>query len=140
MLLYKRMTFGSPNKAMIAVAHAWIDAANRRDADGIIALSDPDIEIVGPRGAVRGAAVLRDWLMRAGLSLENKRTFARDGAVVVEQHGVWRSVETGDFTGEADVASRFEVTGGKVTAYERHDDLDAALAAAGLDASDETAV
>lgn len=139
MLLYKRMTFSLRNEARITVAHAWIDAANRRDADGLVALSDPDIEIIGPRGAVRGVAVLRDWLMRAGLSLENKRTFARDGAVVVEQHGVWRSVETGEFVGEANVASRFKVTSGKVTAYERHDDLDAALTAAGLEASDEKA-
>ena len=122
----------------VSVAHAWIDAANRQHGDDLIALSAPHIEIVGPRGSVRGAAVLRDWLTRAGLTLENKRTFARDGAVVVEQHGVWRSVETAEFVGEADVASRFEVDGGRVTAFERFDDLSAALAAAGLEESDET--
>ena len=122
----------------VAVVHAWIDAANRQDGDGLVALSDADIEIVGPRGAVRGAAVLRDWLTRAGLTLENERTFARDGAVVVEQHGVWRSAETGEFVGEANVASRFEVADGRVTAFERYDDLNAALADAGLKESDET--
>lgn len=119
------------------VTHAWIDAANRQDSDDLVELSDPDIEIVGPRGSVRGAAVLREWLMRAGLTLNNKRTFARDGAVVVEQHGVWRSVETGAIVGEADVASRFEVRDGRVTAFQRYDDLRAALIAAGLKESDE---
>ena len=121
-----------------AVVHAWIDAANRQDGDDLVALSDPDVEIVGPRGSLRGAGVLRDWLTRAGLTLENKRTFARGGAVVVEQHGVWRSVETGEFVGEADVAARFEVGGGRVTAFERYDELCAALTAAGLEESDET--
>jgi limonene-1,2-epoxide hydrolase len=120
------------------VVHAWIDAANRQRGDALVALSAPDIELVGPRGSVRGAAVLREWLTRAGLTMENRRTFARDGAVVVEQHGVWRSVDTGEFVGEADVASRFEVVHGKVAAFERYDDLDAALAAAGLGESDLT--
>ena len=122
--------------APLAVVRAWIDAANRQDGGGLVALSDPDIEIVGPRGAVRGAAVLRDWLERAGLTLETRRTFARGGAVVVEQRGVWRSTETGEVMGEADVASRFAVDRGRVTAFERFDTLDAALAAAGLSASD----
>ena len=121
-----------------AVAHAWVEAANRQDGDGLAALSSPDIEIVGPRGSVRGAAVLREWLTRAGLTLENRRTFARNGTVVVEQRGVWRSAETEGEASEADVASRFEVEGGRVVAYERFDNLSAALAAAGLGEADET--
>ena len=122
----------------VKTVHSWIDAANRQDTDALLALSDPDVEIVGPRGSVRGAAVLRDWLTRAGLTLQNKRTFARGSAVVVEQRGVWRSAETGGEASEADVASRFEVEGGRVVAYERFDDLGAALTAAGLGEADET--
>lgn len=122
----------------VVTAHAWIDAANRQDGDGLVALSHPNIEISGPRGAVHGAAVLRDWVVRAGLRLENRRTFARGGAVVVAQRGLWQSGETGAFTGEAEVASRFTVENGRVVAFERHDDLAAALAAADLEASDET--
>ena len=122
----------------LTVVRDWIDAANRQDTDALLALSDPDVEIVGPRGSVRGAAVLRDWLARAGLTLKTKRAFARGGAVVVEQRGVWRSAETGGEASEADVASRFEVEGGRVVAYERFDDLGAALAAAGLGEADES--
>ena len=122
----------------VAVAHAWIEAANRRDIDELVRLSDPDIDIVGPRGSVRGTAILRDWLSRAGLTLESRRTFVRDGIVVVEQHGVWRSPETGEVVGAADVASRFSVAGARVVAYQRFDNLGAALSAAGLSASDET--
>lgn len=121
-----------------AIAHAWVEAANRQDGDRLTELSSPDIEIVGPRGSVRGTAVLREWLTRAGLTLESKRTFVRGGTVVVEQYGVWRSVETGEAAGEASVASRFEVEGGRIVAYERFDDLGAALTAAGLEESDAT--
>jgi hypothetical protein len=123
----------------VAVAYAWIEAANRRDLEELVRLSDPGIEIVGPRGSVRGTAILREWLARAGLTLESRRTFARGGRVVVEQRAVWRSLETGEMAGAADVASRFTVEGARVVAYERLDNLDTALAAAGLSRSDETA-
>jgi len=115
----------------------WLDAANRRDDERIVGLSSPDIEIVGPRGSVRGSSVLREWLARAGLTLESKRVFARGGSIVIEQHGRWRSLETGKVIGEAEVASRFEVCDGRVAAYERFDELHAALLSAGLQMSDE---
>lgn len=123
----------------VAIARAWVEAANRQDERRIAELSSVDIEIVGPRGSVRGIDVLREWLVRAGLTLESKRIFARGNAVVMEQHGRWRSVETGEVIGEAEVASRFEVHEGRVVSYERFDELDAALRSAGLGESDERA-
>ena len=122
----------------LAVALAWIEAANQRDLERLMRLSDPNIDIVGPRGSIRGSAILRDWLSRAGLTLESRRSFARGGSVVVEPHGVWRSPETGDVVGVADVASRFRVEGAHVVTYERFDNVAAALSAAGLTGSDET--
>ncbi len=122
----------------LAIVQAWQDAANARDVARLLELSDPDIEVVGPRGSGRGHQLLRDWLGRAGLSLETRRVFVRGDAVVLAQHGVWRSVETGEVTGEAEIASRFRVAGRRVVQFARHDSLDAALAEAGLDDSDET--
>lgn len=71
------------------------------------------------------------------MSLESLRTFARDDQVVVAQHAVWRSVETGEVIGEADVASQFRVKEGRVTQYARYDSLDEALEAARLNDADE---
>lgn len=121
----------------VAVVQAWQAAANGQDGDRLIDLSDPNIEIVGPRGSGFGALLLREWLARAGLTLETQRIFARDQVVVVAQHGVWRSVETGEVQGEADLASRFRVVDGRVVQFARHDQLDQALEAAGLDPADE---
>jgi hypothetical protein len=65
------------------------------------------------------------------------RVFGRGDSVVVAQHGVWRSVESGEVLGEGEIASRFRVQEQQVTQFARHDSLDAALAEAGLSYADE---
>lgn len=90
---------------VFAVAEAWQAAANAHDRGWLLELSDPEIEIVGPRGVARGHEVLGAWLERAGLTAQTKRGFVRGDTVVLAQHGVWRSVATGDFQGEAELAT-----------------------------------
>ncbi len=126
-------------RGQLAVVEAWLAAADRADAPAMTALSAPDLEVVGPRGTVRGREVLGPWLARAGFSATPLRWFCgADGAVVVEQDAAWADPSTGAGRGRAVVASRFVVEGGVVSRYQRHDDgLPAALAAAGLRESDE---
>jgi hypothetical protein len=125
---------GTPRLAGFRVC--WLDAANRQDLDRLLELSDPNIEIVGPRGSGHGHQLLRDWLARAGLTLETRQAFVRGSVVALAQHGVWRSSETGAVTGESEVASHFRVRGRRVVQFARYDNLDAALAAAGLSEQD----
>ncbi len=112
---------------------AWLEAANARDAERLIALSDAEVELAGPRGSARGSELLRDWLQRAGLHLTSTRSWVAGDTVVIEQHGVWRDVDTGAPRGEADLASVFRVENNRVTYYARYDLLDQALAAAGVE-------
>lgn len=121
----------------LAIVRAWIEAANAQDADRLVALSDSNIEVGGPRGSGFGHALLRDWLARAGLSLTTLRTFARGNSVVAEQRGVWRAPDSGEVVGEQTVASVFVVDGQRVVKFARYDTLQEALAAAGLDQSCE---
>ena len=123
----------------LAVVEAWPDAVDRADARAATALCAPDLEVVGPRGSVRGREVLRSWMARAGFSARPLRWFcAAGGAVVVEQDATWSDPATGAERGRAVVASRFSIADGVVTGYQRHDDgLPAALAAAGLGPADE---
>jgi hypothetical protein len=123
-------------KKPYTIVAKWQEAANRQDIERLLALSDLDIEVVGPRGGGRGHQLLRDWMGRAGLSLTTLRAFARDDIVVLAQHGVWRSAETGEVIGEQDLASLFRVGGGRVVRFARYDGLDEALAAAGLTDAD----
>ena len=124
------------DKLSVETVQAWQDAANTHDKKRLLELSDPDIEIVGPRGSGYGHELLAAWLARAGLALETKRVFAQGDRVVLAQHGVWRSPE-GDVTGEADLASSFRVAAGRVTQFSRHGKLEEALAQAQLTETDE---
>lgn len=111
---------------------SWLSAANEQNIEQLLAVSDENIEIVGPRGVAMGHQILREWMGRAGLTLTSRRFFADGEAVVAAQHGVWRDADTGDIKGEADVASSFRVSNGKVIRYARFDDLASALADVGL--------
>ena len=121
----------------VTIARDWQAAANAQQLDRLLALSDPAIELVGPRGAAHGHQALRHWLGRAGLQLTTLRAFARDAVVVMEQRGEWRSPETGESLGGAIVATVFRVAERRVTRLARYDSLDTALAAAGLSHADE---
>lgn len=127
------MSFGS-----LAVVEEWLDAINRGDARRAGQLSAEEVEIAGPRGSMRGRQVLAAWMGRAGFSAESLRWFCgADGSVVVEQAARWSDPATGADRGQAQVASYFCVDGGGVARYERYENLEFALAAAGLDESDE---
>lgn len=116
----------------LRTVHDWLAAVNAGDVEGVLALTTPDVVIVGPRGIASGHEVLRGWLGHAGATFQTRETFVAGDAVVVAQRGVWRDVETGEVRGEADVATRFRIDGGRVAEMERYDDLHAALHAAGL--------
>lgn len=120
-----------------SIALAWQEAVNQRDVVHLLALSDPHIEIVGPRGSAYGHDILRQWLERAGLHIEHHRLFAKGDEVVVAGHGVWRDIDTGALIGEADMASHFRVTDERVAYYARFDHLADALTAAHLTDADE---
>jgi hypothetical protein len=121
----------------LEIASAWQQAANDQDAERLLSMSDPNIEVVGPRGSGYGHQLLRDWLGRAGLTLATLRAFARGETVVLAQRGVWRSIEGGDLIGERDLASRFDVQNGRVVRFARYDSLEEALDAANLSLADE---
>ena len=123
----------------LGVVEAWLDAVDRADARAAMALCAPDVEVVGPRGSVRGREVLGPWMARAGFTAHPLRWFCgADGAVVVEQDATWTDPATGAERGRAVVAAQFLVTDGVIARFRRHDDgLPAALAAAGLRESDE---
>ena len=118
------------------VVRAWHEAVNRGDADALVALSDDDIEVGGPRGSARGLAILRDWLDRAGIQLAPRRWFASPAELVVEQIATWRGPD-GAATDPQIIASSFTVENEKVTRTIRYETLEEALAATGLSLADE---
>ena len=128
------------SQGSLGVVEEWLSAVNRGDSQQLQELSADDVELVGPRGSARGRQVLAEWLARAGFSAVALRWFCgSDGAVVVDQCASWSEVESGTELGRANVASQFAVAAGVVTYYRRHESLDIALIAAGLDRTAEVA-
>ena len=95
----------------VDIVTAWLAAVNAGDADAALARTSPGVTIVGPRGTSHGHEVLRAWIGHAGAAFATRRTFARGGAVVVAQLGVWRDA-TGAVKGGMDVATRRVRSGG----------------------------
>ena len=118
----------------IRIVRDWHEALNAGDADRLVALSHPDVEVGGPRGSGHGTDLLREWVARAGIRIEPRRTFHRAETVVVEGEARWGEAETGGQT----VGSIFVVRDGQVSRVVRYPALASALLAAGLDESYET--
>ena len=121
----------------LAVVERWQLAVNEHDLEQLVALTAHDVEISGPRGGGRGHDVLRQWLSRAGFTAVPLRWFCgSEGVVVVEQVGRWFQPQSMGAS-ERIIASKFTVRSGRVTRFERFDDLEDALAAASLTDDDE---
>ena len=121
----------------LVIVQAWQDAASKPDIERLLELSDPNIEIVGPRGSGFGHQLLRDWITRAGLKMTTLRAFVRDSLVVVEQQAVWRNVETNEKVSESVIASQFVVENNRVKQFARYENLDTAFKQSGLSLTDE---
>jgi hypothetical protein len=109
----------------------WHVALNAAETDRLIALSTPDIAVGGPRGTGTGAELLRDWVARAGIRLEPRRTYVQGPRVVVEEIAQWRAAD-GSLTEPLTLASVFVVCDGLVAEVVRYESLEAALEAVGL--------
>ena len=121
----------------IRTVRAWHDALNSGDADYLVELSHPEVEVGGPRGTGHGTQLLREWVSRANIRLEPRRVFHRADTVVVEQRAEWRAAATGKVTVSQAVGSVFVVREGRVARVIRYSDLADALDAAHLDESHE---
>jgi ketosteroid isomerase-like protein len=109
----------------------WHDALNDGDVDTLLALSDPDVAVAGPRGVARGHDVLADWARRAGIRLEPVALHAAPAGdvVVVAQRASWPGQGAAE---PVDAASVFTVAGGRVASVARYGELAEAVAAAGI--------
>lgn len=116
---------------------AWEEAVNTRNLPGVLHCSDPDVELIGPKGVAKGHGALADWLTQAGISLDTQRCFASGHAVVHAQLASWHDQQTGKVVSERPVSTYYRVQDGKVARVARYDRLQEALKQAGLSEADE---
>lgn len=127
----------STDSRNLAIVATWHEALNAGQHDQLAALTDDEIEFVGPRGSGSGVALVTDWASRAGIRLQPSRWFHEDGTVVVEEQAQWQAEATGEWGEEQTVATAFLVRAGRIRRLARFDTLAEALADAGLDTSNE---
>jgi ketosteroid isomerase-like protein len=120
----------------IRTVRAWHEALNSGDADYLVELSHPEVEVGGPRGTGHGRQLLREWVSRANIRLEPRRVYHRANTVVVEQRAEWHAA-TGKVPVSQAVGSVFVIREGRVVRVIRYPDLAGALGAANLDESYE---
>jgi hypothetical protein len=114
-------------------------AVNAADSARLLALVTPDVEVGGPRGGGSGAALVADWVARAGITLIPGRVFARRDVLdvlVVEQDASWKDAATGAAGPAQPLATVLRLRRGRIAAILRYPSLAEALAAAGLGESD----
>ncbi|MCI0440419.1 MAG: nuclear transport factor 2 family protein [Chloroflexi bacterium] len=121
------------------IVRKWHAALNGGDVDELVTLVQGDVEVGGPRGASRGAQVVREWFGRANVRLNPTRFFCRKNTIIVEARGEWLS-EGGRAAGAQDVATVFVVKDGLISRIVRYDDLESAFRETGLDLSFEIKV
>ena len=124
------MSFSTPAGRIspeIETVTAWHEALNSGDVKSLLDLSHPDVEMGGPRGTVRGAQALEEWVDRAKIRLEPERVFHEKDTVVAQQRAEWQA------GGQQTVASIFVVRDGLVRSVVRYPGLAEALRAANLD-------
>ncbi|RNF38687.1 nuclear transport factor 2 family protein [Planococcus salinus] len=116
---------------VIETADLWTEKVNAKDVKGVLAVSDSNIEMVGPRGTAAGHETLTQWVEDSGLHLTTVTRFAKADTVVYEQQGTWENQD-----GQVTVYTVMEVENGKVTRVSRYDTLDEAFGTSGLSEED----
>lgn len=113
--------------ATIKTADDWIEKLNAKDIEGVLEVSDHNIELMGPMGSASGHETLRQWVEGSKLHLTTVTRYAKDKKVVYEQEGTWE-----DQNGQVTIYTFMEIKNGKVARISRYDSLDDAFADSGL--------
>lgn len=112
---------------VIETADIWVDKVNAQDVEGVLEVSDPNIELVGPRGAGFGHDLLVQWMEDTGVKLHTITRYANGHCVVYEQEAAWENQD-----GHVIVYTFMEVKDSKVLRLERFDNIDDAFSTSGL--------
>lgn len=116
----------------INIADGWVEKVNAKDIEGMLELSDHNIELMGPRGSAVGHDTLKQWAEESGIRLTTVTRYAKGDKVVFEQEGTWE-----DQNGQVTVFTFMEIKNGKVIRISRFDTLDDAFGDSGLKDEDK---
>ncbi|HSP21643.1 MAG TPA: nuclear transport factor 2 family protein [Planococcus sp. (in: firmicutes)] len=118
---------------IIETADEWMERVNAKDVAGLLAVSDHNIEMIGPAGSGVGHDTLKQWVMEnSHIHLATQNRYAKGDKVVYEQVGTWD-----DERGKVTIYTYMEIKHNKVCEIARYDTLDDAFGSSGLNEEDK---
>lgn len=116
----------------IKIADQWTTRANEKDSKGVLEVSDPHIELIGPRGAAEGHDILEQWIKESGIQMETQGHYAKNNEVICVQKATWENQN-----GHVILYTFMEIKNGKVHRLGRYDTLDDAFGQCQLSEEDK---
>lgn len=117
---------------IIETADKWNERLNAKDVAGVLAISDHNIEMIGPAGSAAGHDTLKQWIENSHIHLVTRNRYAKRDKVIYEQLGTWD-----DERGEVVLYTYMEIKNNKVCEIAHYDTLDDAFGSSGLSEEDK---
>lgn len=115
-----------------SIAKQWTSNVNKKDIQAVLNISDPHIELAGPRGAAEGHDMLRKWIEESGIYLQTQNVYAKDNQVILTQKATWENQ-----SGHVTIYTFMEIRNGKIYRLGRFDTLDDAFGQCQLSEEDQ---
>lgn len=116
----------------IKIAEQWTRKVNERDIKGVLEVSDPHIELIGPRGSAEGHDILRQWVEESGIKMETLDYYAKGNEVICVQRATWENQN-----GHVMIYTFMDIRNKKVHRLGRYDTLDDAFGQCQLSEEDK---
>lgn len=116
----------------IKLAERFTDYVNEQNVDGVLSVTDHNVELISPGKSVAGHEMLAEWVKGSGMQLETLNKFAKGNRVIFEQ----LAKKQGE-PGESHIFNYFEMDDKKIHRIGRFDELDEAFGESGLSESDQ---
>jgi hypothetical protein len=116
----------------IKLAERFTDCVNKQDVEGVLSVTDHNVELISPGKSAAGHEILAEWVRESGIQLTTVRKFAKGNRVIFEQLAKKQGQH-----GETHIFNYFEMDDKKIHRIGRFDELDEAFGESGLSDGDQ---
>lgn len=116
----------------LKLAESFTDYVNRQDIEGVLSVTDHNVELISPGKSVAGHETLAEWVKESGIQLTTLNRFAKGNQVIFEQLAKHKGQH-----GEVHIFTYMQMDDKKIHRIGRFDELDEAFGESGLSEDDQ---
>lgn len=116
----------------IKLAEQFTRYVNDRDVEGVLSVTDHNVELLSPGKSAAGHETLAEWVKTSGIQLTTLTCYAKGNRVIFEQLAKKQGQP-----GETHIFNYFEMDERKIHRIGRFDERDEAFGESGLSESDQ---